>query len=243
MNRARVLLTHLRGGDYAHAGDKEAIDLVMSKALELCPEILNDPCLDVGSGFGGTAGYLQGLSFQSIHGIDHDASAIEYANKNYPECKFVHADVNLIPEIYHPDTFSLIYLFNVLYAIEDKAKTVRDLFSVAKPGAILALFDYTAESPMSLKDFAERQMFPIEVKQLKTDLENCGWVILEITDLSTQFLHWYEATLDQLEEESLRKQFLDEDLQQVKSTFTALVGMLKKSQIGGAAIYAQKPSM
>jgi hypothetical protein len=37
INEPRLLLTHLRDGDYAHAGDKKAIDLVISKLLEISP--------------------------------------------------------------------------------------------------------------------------------------------------------------------------------------------------------------
>ena len=53
-NSACLLLAELRRGDYAHAGDAEAIELVIEKLLRLNPQIKSGRVLDVASGFGGT---------------------------------------------------------------------------------------------------------------------------------------------------------------------------------------------
>lgn len=63
MNTARLLLANLRGGDYAHPGDKDAIDMVIRKVLELSPDIQKGICLDIGSGLGGTANYMYESGF------------------------------------------------------------------------------------------------------------------------------------------------------------------------------------
>ncbi len=78
-NSARLLLAELRHGDYAHAGDQEAIDLVIQKLLKLNPHIKAGTTLDVGSGFGGTLDYLIQQGFKNTEGIDMDASAVAQA--------------------------------------------------------------------------------------------------------------------------------------------------------------------
>ena len=108
MNNARVLLTYLRGGDYAHAGDEEAVNMVALKVLELSPGIQKGHCLDVGSGFGGTANYFQRLSFHSVYGIDIDEAAVIYAKEHYPKAQFLTANVDQVSNIFEPEFFSFI---------------------------------------------------------------------------------------------------------------------------------------
>lgn len=62
LNSKRVLLSQLRGGDYAHPGNEEAIDMILSK---LGANVTKGPTLDVGGGFGGTLNYLKQKGFQN----------------------------------------------------------------------------------------------------------------------------------------------------------------------------------
>lgn len=57
LNSSRLLLSRVRGGDYAHAGDRKAIDIVLEKVLSLEPDLKSKAVLDVGCGCGGTAQY------------------------------------------------------------------------------------------------------------------------------------------------------------------------------------------
>ena len=244
MNTARLLLADLRGGDYAHAGDKEAIDMVLRKVLALSPDIQKGVCLDVGSGSGGTAHYICNLDFHSIYGIDLDHAAVEHAQKHYPQIQFLTANAHDVAKLFNPEAFSFIYLFNVLYAIEDKSSLLKNLYDVAKPGAILALFDYTTEqTPFYLKDLAGKPMHPIVLKELEKNLNDAGWETIEINDLSSHFLVWYRHLLDNIEnrQEILSHKFSEADMTKVKVTFSTIYEWLKTSQIGGAAIYARKP--
>ena len=83
LNQARLILSQLRGGDFTHAGDKEAIDMVVTKLKQEHPEVLKGNCLDVGCGFGGTADYLVKQGFKHVWGIDIDKSTIAYAKSKY----------------------------------------------------------------------------------------------------------------------------------------------------------------
>jgi SAM-dependent methyltransferase len=194
INQARLLLTHLRGGDYAHAGDAEAIDLVISKVLELSPYVVEGPCLDVGSGFGGTANDLHRLQFHSIFGMDIDAAAVKYAQEHYPHISFIQGNACQANELFDSESFSFIYLFNVLYSIENKVSLLAALTHIARPGALLAIFDYTTKkTSLRLNDLADKPMYPIVITELKSTLEELGWDVMEITDLSSHFLTWYQA--------------------------------------------------
>lgn len=244
MNTARLLLANLRGGDYAHAGDREAIDIVLEKALALSPKIQKGPCLDVGSGLGGTANYIYNLGFHSIYGIDLDQTAIEYAKQCYPQIPCLAANANDVAKLFNKEFFSFIYMFNVLYAIEDKSSLLKNLYAVAKPGAILALFDYTTEqTSFNLKDLAGKPMHPIRLKELEKNLKDAGWEIIEIHDLSSYFRGWYRDLLDKIEKEQeiLSSQFSEVDINKVKTTFSTIYEWLKTSKLGGAVIYARKP--
>ncbi len=244
MNTARLLLANLRGGDYAHAGDKEAIDMVIEKALRLSPEIQKGACLDVGSGLGGTANYIYNLGFHSIYGIDLDQAAIEHAKGHYPQIQFLAANANDVAELFDRELFSFIYMFNVLYAIEDKPLLLKNLYDIAKPGALLALFDYTTkQTSFHLKDLAGKPMYPLVLKELEKNLKEAGWEIIEIDDLSSHFLAWYQALLNKIETEqvALSHQFSELDIAKVTTTFNAIFEWLKTSQLGGAVVYARKP--
>jgi len=245
LNEARLLLAHLRGGDYAHAGDEEAIDLVISKVVEISPQALQGPCLDVGSGFGGTADYLYRLQFSPIFGIDLDEAAVRYAQEHYQQIPFAKGNANQVTEFFDPDYFAFLYLFNVLYAVEDKPSLLATLSEVAKPGAILAIFDYTTtQTALQLLDLAGKPMYPIVISEIKTALKSTGWELIEITDLSQNFLSWYQILLQKLEAESsfLSLRFSESSLTKVRMTFHTIENWLSSSLLGGVVIYAKRTS-
>lgn len=243
INTARMLLAELRGGDYAHAGDREAVHMVAEKAIQLSPDIQKGRTLDVGSGYGGTANDFYHLGFKKIWGIDMDVAAVHYATMKYPEIKFFAAEANEIPNLFEPHFFSFIYLFNVFYAIEDKLTLLKKLSIVAEKGAILTLFDYTAEEKsLSMKDLAGKPMYPIILSEIKEDLKKSGWEVLEVVDLSNEYLFWYQSLLDKLAEERgrLTQKFSEADIVRVENTFTLLRSWLENMTLGGVVIYAKK---
>ncbi len=246
INRERLVLSRLRGGDYAHAGDKEAMDIVIKRVLQIDPAIVSGPSLDVGSGFGGTAEHFRKRGFKHLWGIDKDKAAVRYAKEHYLEISFISGDANAAPTFFEPDFFSFIYSFNVLYAIEDKEGLLKKLSDVAKPGAILALFDYTQKNDAfhGINDLAGQKMRPIRMEGLKEKWAILGWSIVEIEDVSDSYIKWYEGLLEKLSREkpSLLQEFSLEEIGRVESGFTILLSHLKGSSLGGAIIYARKSS-
>ncbi len=211
--------------------------------MALSPGIKEGPCLDLGCGFGGTIDQMHKYGFHSIHGVDIDRSSIDYARQHYPEIPFYCADATQVSTLFVPQFFSFISLFSVIYAIEDKRKLLGSLSTVAKPGALLALFDYTIKkSSFPEKDLAGKSMFPMTLSSLTTNLEETGWEILQIDDLSSQFLAWYRALLAKIktDEAALGKEFPPRDILKVTATFTTMKDWLKHSKLGGALVLARR---
>lgn len=259
LNPGRVLLTKIREGDYAHAGDKEAIDLVLARVThylrqknglqeaESTPKNLykNTKTLDVGCGFGGTADYLYEKGFHHIWGFDVDKEAIEYASYAHPNVNFKVEDVKDVAHKFEKNSFSLIYLFNTFYAFADQAQSLKDLAEVAEPGAILVIFDYShlkPEQPHGLKDLTGSPMHPIAIGSLHEWLNQAGWEVLEEMDLSQHFIRWYWALLNKLElrETTFLKQFSEETINKFYKVYADILKELNDQVIGGMVVYARK---
>ncbi len=244
-NSARLLLAELRHGDYAHAGDEEAIDLVIQKLLTLNPKIKSGPTLDVGSGFGGTLHYLIQKDFKKVQGIDMDASAVAYAKQRYPKIPFHTLDALKVDTLFKKTTFSLLTLFNVIYAIPDKATLLSKLHKIAKPGALLVLFDYSlppSAEAVVIHDLAGKPMYPIFEATIAQDLKAAGWTVIRQEDWSDRFIGWYAELLEKLavQEKNPSTRFKAEDLKKLQDTFTYIQAHFQQKRMGVMVIYARK---
>lgn len=217
MQLDRFELAKLRGGDYAHAGETEAIDLVINEALKLDPAIKKGTALDLGCGLGGTAEYLRKKGFEKIWGVDIDEKALSHAKKSYPLVHFIRSDAQEIESLFDPHFFSFITLFNVLYAIEDKQKLLKTLASISQEGALLAIFDYVENEKVEIKDLAGVSMRPLKLSQMKVP----PWQILKLIDLTESFIRWYAPLLKE-------------------RAFKILSTLLKEKKWGGTLILARK---
>lgn len=54
IDKTRLLLSKIKQGDFTHAGDQEAVNLVLNKVRDSSPKVLQENCLEIGCGFGGT---------------------------------------------------------------------------------------------------------------------------------------------------------------------------------------------
>jgi SAM-dependent methyltransferase len=234
------MLSQLRGGDYAHPGDEEAIDLVLNRIEALDTNIRARETLDVGCGFGGTAQYLKRKGFKLIQGIDIDAAAISYAQQKYPEITFNVADASQFDR----GKFSFIYLFNVAYAIKDKRALLKSLASISKPDGILVLFDYAQEneSVSEIKDLANKPMYPISFSSIEQTLAETGWNVIETVNTTQQYIDWYTAFNNKLEAKvnELERKFSREDIAKVRKTFAHILYQLNNKELSGILIIAKK---
>lgn len=145
----------------------------------------------------------------------------------------------------NPTFFSFFSLFNVFYATADKPSLLKKMGELAKSDAVLAIFDYTElEAGFTLKDLAGRPISPLQLHSLESELNEAGWEVIEITDLSTQFVKWYRSLLINLEQrkEELKLEFFASEIEKFKGIFAQLLTMLENKKLGGVAVFSQKKS-
>ncbi|MBY0280974.1 MAG: methyltransferase domain-containing protein [Alphaproteobacteria bacterium] len=247
-NPSRLLLAKIRGGDYAHAGDKDAFRVVLPKIVDYFKErLVEQTVLDVGCGLGGTADYLYTQGFYNIWGIDIDKGAIEYARSKYPFIDFSVWDATQVDQKFEKDFFSLLYLFNVFYALSDQQKmqTLNSLAAVAKPGALLVIFECTspkAEDPQEIKDLTGKPMRPIVLPVFHDMIKKSKWEIIEKVDLSDQYIKWYKDLLYKLDQQknSFTNEFPVEIINHLTTTYIAILEKLEKKTWGGIVVYAKR---
>jgi SAM-dependent methyltransferase len=187
-----------RGGDFAHAGETEAIELVFD-------HVGKDPSrrlLDVGCGRGGTAQHLYEHGYGFVHGFDTDEASIAYARSRYGDLDFRCHDALRCSQHYE-GTFEIIYLFNVLYlfAERDQLRCLQQLRRLADEQSLLVLFDYTAKTPNGRMSSAYRTHWhPVDPTGFPAMSEAAGWDIEESVDYSDRYGKWYAAMLEKLHE-------------------------------------------
>lgn len=263
-NPKRALLAHLRG-DYLHAGEEEALELiykdlqrillkekkysnhhVKNTSAEQKIEHYNDKLkiLDLGCGLGSTADYFHKKGLGEITGIDIDSKAIEYAKNTYPNNQFLVADATNI-EFYDSKTsYDIIYIINAFYAFNNQKEIIQALSKIAKPGTIVAIFDYShinVNKPHGLKDLASKPMHPIIINDLQSWLKESNWGIIETKVLSKEFNYWYKSLLNKLEvqKSSLIKEYSQETFDNVNDTFKSITKLFDENVLGGVVIYAK----
>ena len=124
----KKLLSYLREGDFAHPGEQEAIDLVMSKF-----EKNHDQCiLDAGCGLGGTAHYIQEQNWGKVSAFDIEVEAIKHAKENYKNIDFHVSDASCIHDVISVLKFDVVCMFNSFYAFSDQKKALESISKVTK---------------------------------------------------------------------------------------------------------------
>jgi len=241
----RLLLAKVRNGDYAHPGDEEAIDLLLARAMNYCVLTQSSKILDAGCGLGGTAQYVKNKTNAEVSGVDIDSVAIAHAKTTYAGIKFFTGDILNSQQVFSDQQFQLLYMFNVLYSIEDKVACLKNLAKNATPHAVLAIFDYTqtVSTDLSMTDLAGKTMYPLSLSDLKVIFDAAGWELVEILDLRDNYLKWYEQFLQKIvamKEKELLNEFSQATYQRVFDTFSNLLQNLRDNTLSGALIIGKK---
>jgi SAM-dependent methyltransferase len=232
------ILALIRDGDYAHAGEEEAIE----RALR---SVAKDPrswMLDVGCGRGGSAEYLRRHGWGKLAGIDRDNDSIEYAKATYPEVEFHTCDVldvsaNVTRE------FDVIYVLNAFYAFADQRNALAALRKVAKPGARLVIFDYAISGPPNETDLSvEGQVFiphPIQLAGIGELLRESAWEPGAVEDLSGDYTRWYAAFVERIrrKQDEIEKIGGAEWYRFVLSMYSGLHDVIASGKLGGAIVH------
>jgi ubiquinone/menaquinone biosynthesis C-methylase UbiE len=233
------ILALIRDGDYAHAGEEEAIE----RALRSIPKSSQSWMLDVGCGRGGSAEYLRRHGWGNFVGIDRDNDSIEYAKATYPEVEFHTCDVLDVPATVTRE-FDVIYMLNAFYAFADQRAALAALRKVAKPGARLVIFDYAINVPPNEADLSvDGQVFiphPIQVSTIENLIRGSGWEPGAVEDLSADYTRWYAAFVERIRRKQIEIEKIGgaEWYQFVLSMYSGLHDVIASGKLGGAIVHA-----
>jgi len=234
----KQILAFVRQGDYTHAGEEEAIELIMS----FFPKDSNRKILDVACGLGGTADYIQKKGWGTVTGFDIDQETIKYAKMTYPNCQFFLADVLKVSDEIETPNFDLICIVNSFVCFHDQLQCLKELKKLAKPTTKLVIFDYTdlienGENPLTGKS-KNVSFFPIKQQKIETWCEQSGWEINEYVNLDKTFILWYEQFLDRIESKrkDIDEHFGKNATNYLRGKYDLIYYALKNKWMGGSLI-------
>lgn len=235
------LLAAVRGGDYAHAGEEEAIHLLW----ERLPKIPAQPCLDAGCGRGGTAAFVQTRGWGSPTGVDIDAATIADAAARHPGVPFHALDITGVGGTL-PGQFEVLYAFNAFYAFPDQPAALASLARAARPDATLCLFDYVDRGGFSSHPFAAkpetRRWQPLHLPTLPSELEKAGWKQTGCLLLHDAYRRWYADLNGRFDRQrsDLLASFPADLVDYAVDYYRALLSAIEEGALGGAIVYAER---
>jgi len=234
------ILALIRDGDYAHAGEEEAIE----HAFRSIPKNAEQWLLDVGCGRGGSAEYLRRNGWGHVEGIDRDTDSIEYARATYPKIGFHVCDVLDVPRTV-ARAFDIVYMLNAFYSFAQQHDALAAIRKVAKPDAQLVIFDYTLGATTNEESLAVGgQMFiphAIRLPEIGTMLREAGWEPGVVEDLSAEYAGWYAVFVERirLKQAEIEKIGGAEWYNFVLSMYSGLHGVIAQGALGGAIVHAR----
>lgn len=234
----KLVLSLIRGNDYAHAGEEEAIELVLGP-LEPSPHAR---VLDVGCGIGGTARYVVERNWGRVTGIDLDPENIAVAQAHHPDLDFTCADVvDLERTVTGP--FDIIYLFNAFFLFSDQPAALRAMRAVARTGARLALFDYVdlgGYAPWQEHRKTAGLRSTLKLENIEALLPPAGWTVDRIVPAHAEYERWYSELVARIE--AMREQIVARSSEGfyhfVLTRYTETRDDVRAGRLGGATVYA-----
>jgi phosphoethanolamine N-methyltransferase len=239
--QSKKFLSFIRKGDYAHAGEAEAIEL----ALADVPKNPERNILDVGSGLGGTAHYIQMHGWGNVVGVDIEKAAISYAQEMYLEVEFHICDVMDVSDKLLGSQFDLMVIFNAFFSFADQTGALRELAKVTKSNAELIIFDYSCpdnhipENPFpggSVTSFN-----PFQPGKVENLLKENGWKLTKYSDVSPQLLKWYAELVERMEiyKEQALEIFGEENFKRMHTNFTNAHQLIQNKELGAVILTAK----
>jgi SAM-dependent methyltransferase len=237
----KELLSLVRRGDYAHAGEEEAIELALRTYARRPGRLV----LDAGCGRGGTAWYVQDRGWGTVVGIDREPGSVARARRVYPGVEFHACDVLDVPAVVGRK-FDLIYLFNSFYAFADQPGALAALAEVSRESGRLVLFDYVDRGGFDpeglLADDGPLVPHPIRPGTIGWVLAEAGWHTVEVEDLTGVYERWYDSLvrrIDARRAEIIRLAGIDA-FESMWRQYAGLLAAIRKGTLGGAIIHAKR---
>lgn len=240
---SKLMLGQIRGGNYQHPGEEEAIDMVFALANNKKSDAL---ILDVGCGLGATASYINKKCWGNVVGVDINKELIDFAtstHKHEHEISFINAPIELLSERLEQNFFDIICAFNSFFLFENHEVTLRELMKFSGRHTELIIFDYIDNGDYSKHHFCEKnkKLLP---NCLNTNcyhlFESCSWKISKTIDISKNYIYWYESLLTKLK--NRKDAFYDNEETKINKLllrYEHIYQMLMNGILGGIIIYVQ----
>ncbi len=235
------ILSLVRDGDFAHAGETEAVDFV----LDVMTRESSRRVLDLGCGLGATAAMIAERGYGQVTGVDIDPGTIDYARRSYPGVAFECASAGDVSAAV-TGPFDTIVMFNAFYGFPDQAKTLRECRALAAPRGELLVFDYTTPAwNDTARDFCTSYArggywHPLVLDRLADEFAAHGWRLDSVRGLNDEYRRWYRtlvATIDARRDRIVAAS--DEEwFAYARWRFTALLAAIEAGVIGGAIVRA-----
>jgi ubiquinone/menaquinone biosynthesis C-methylase UbiE len=233
------ILALIRDGDYAHAGETEAIERTFRGVAKNAEQWI----LDVGCGRGGSAEYLRRNGFGHLVGIDREPDSIKYASVSYPEIEFHACDVlEILNVVAHK--FDIIYMLNAFYAFPHQSDALAQMRKVANAGARVVIFDYTApgDSESDSLSIEGQLLIPhaLRLSAMPTMLTDAGWEPREFEDLDVEYERWYATLVARIrqKQDEIERIGGSEWYRFVLATYAGLYDAIVRGELGGAIVTA-----
>lgn len=241
--KGKSILSFVRAGNYAHAGEEEAI-LRVFDSIEKNP---SRKILDVGCGKGGTAKFIQDHGWGIVTGIDIEHESVEFARITYPDVSFYCSDVVDIDKLL-TEKFDIICMFNAFYEFPDQAAALRTLRNIAHDETILIIFDYidlsAGASSLIVRNDRTRTTSPIELSSFNEISIRNGWLKDSYEDLTEEYKLWYQTLLKKIEKnkDKIIKNFGEAGYDSAQTRYSDLLRALIVGDIAGGIIRSKSIS-
>ena len=236
-SKFRQLLGFVRDNDFAHAGEAEAIELLFKDL----PKNKDQFILDVGSGLGETAYYVQLHEYGKVTGIDVSEESVEYAKKKFPAIKYFHCDALDVKKVIS-ESPDIIYMFNVLYVMANQSGSLKALRNIAKANTTLALFIYIDLGEYKQSEPKKYQLEnPVKHEAIETMLNKAGWEIVKQVNLNEEYKHWYQEFVNNIikKREAIIELADEKTYQYLLEKYQHLLDETRAGTLGGALVYAK----
>jgi len=256
----KTFLATVRGGDFAHAGEIEAIDLTFSR-LKPQPDW---NVLDVGCGLGGTAKYVNDRGWGNVVGIDIDKTAIAYATAKYAgtgvgrvstggeraeQGASTESDgnqslafhVGAMEEVgaRFPAHFDLLYSFNVFYASKEKQRAMQSFRDATKTGGILCIFDYVMNKPEGKLPDVFLGQTPATPDEFSEFTRSANWEVFHNENLDAKYIEWYQNFIAKFDDPAVNSKYSAETVANVRGRYAELLESVENGILGGLLLLAR----
>lgn len=241
----KLLLAKIRNGNYAHAGEEEAIELTMN----LIPKNPAQTLLDLGCGLGGTANYLQKNQWGKVVGIDIDAAILQQAKGFYSDIQFECCDASHVDTFFASNQFNVFYAFNAFFCFPEQEQCLKSIVNIASKNAELLIFDYSSPSCFEKPNpFVDRRsqskctgsFKPINLSLIEKTLYDYHWQLKKTIDVTEKYYYWYQTLLEKMEknQQNLVEQFGKSTYDDLYVGYQKLLAFINAGEIGGCIIHA-----